>query len=208
MKLLHRSSQRAGPTSSHYLIVGLGNPGREYQDNRHNIGFMCLDALARQAGVAVQRKRLKALMDEAHLAQQPVILAKPQTFMNASGESVARIAHWYHLPPERLLVIHDDLDLPFGRIRVRPGGGSGGHNGLKSVIAELGSSDFCRLRIGIGRPLQGDPIDYVLNDFAPDQEAQLPRLVAQVGEIVRYWLERGVREAMNAYNGQDLPPSD
>ena len=186
------------------MIVGLGNPGRKYAGNRHNVGFLCVEHLARAHGISLRRKRLNAIVGEGRVGRHRVVLAQPQTFMNDSGRSVGAVSRWYKVPPERILVIHDDLDLTVAKVRLRQGGSSGGHNGIKSIIAELGGQDFARLRIGIGRPTRGDPIDYVLNDFTADQEHEIEAVYAEIPEIVRTYLEQGIREAMNAYNGRDL----
>ena len=199
----NRHSQKS---ESLYLIVGLGNPGRKYARNRHNIGFLCIDQLATVAGISVRRKRMKTRLGSGQIGRHKMLLAKPQTFMNNSGQSVAPLCHWYHVEPQRILIIHDDLDLPFGRIRLRPSGGSGGHKGIKSIIAELGHQDFARLRIGIDRPVHGDPIDYVLDDFDRQQAGKLPSIHERMIEIVGYWLDHGVQETMNAYNGKLLSP--
>ncbi len=185
------------------LVVGLGNPGAEYADHRHNIGFRCIDHLAQEHGVALTKKRFKAVLGEGRIAGARVILAKPQTFMNDSGAAVGPLSRWYKIPPERVLVIYDDLDLPFGRIRVRPGGGSGGHNGIKSVIAALGTQEFPRIRVGIGRPQRGDPVDYVLNAFDREQAPFVPDLCERVAQAVETFLSQGIREAMNVHNGPD-----
>jgi len=185
------------------LIAGLGNPGRDYAAHRHNIGFQCIDALAQFHGIPLTRKRFKAIYGEGRIAESRVVLLKPQTFMNESGTSVVAASHWYRVPPERIVVIHDDLDLPFGRIRLRPGGSSGGHNGVQSIITELGSADFLRVRVGIGRPSRGDPIDYVLNPFDRDQAPYIPDICARVNEAIVALLSLGIKEAMNLYNGME-----
>ncbi|HHX64769.1 MAG TPA: aminoacyl-tRNA hydrolase [Chloroflexi bacterium] len=191
-----------GPPS--FLVVGLGNPGRRYERNRHNIGFQCVDHLARQYGIEWRRSRFNAQIADLHIGAHRVLLVKPLTFMNSSGEAVAAVSHWYKIPPERILVIYDDLDLPLARIRLRPGGSSGGHNGIASIIERLGSAGFARLRIGIGRPVHGDPTDYVLNDFDRDQEPLIHAVYDVIDEIVRCVLDKGIREAMNSYNGRDI----
>ena len=184
-----------------YLVVGLGNPGERYHRNRHNIGFHCLMRLAENHGITLDRKRFKALWGQGHIAGQPVVLAMPQTYMNDSGQAVASLSRWFKIPPERIMVVHDDLDLPVGRVRLRPGGSSGGHHGIESIIAHLGTGEFNRLRIGIGRPAFGDPIDYVLNDISPEQEPILAEACAVAARAVACFLERGIHEAMNLYNG-------
>jgi PTH1 family peptidyl-tRNA hydrolase len=184
------------------LIVGLGNPGRRYANTRHNIGFMVVDWLAVHLAAPVWRAERRAEVTRCRLEGKDLVLAKPQTFMNASGEAVQGLAAWYHLPPAAILVITDDLDLPFGRLRLRPGGSAGGHNGLKSIIAHLGTADFPRLRLGIGRPEAGETIDWVLSPFDRDAEQDLPRLCAIAGTMVLDAVTLGVHAAMNRYNGR------
>jgi len=183
-----------------YLVVGLGNPGRKYARNRHNVGFMAVDRLAQRHGLAFARQKGRAKIAEGAIAGQRTVLARPQTYMNLSGESVARLARFFKIPSERMLVVYDDLDLPLARLRLRPDGGSGGHKGLKSIIERLGTQAFPRLRIGIGRPVHGDPVDYVLQDFAAgewiDMDVALDRAVA----AVEHWLAHGVDAAMNVFN--------
>jgi PTH1 family peptidyl-tRNA hydrolase len=183
------------------LIAGLGNPGVDYAAHRHNIGFRCIDALAEIHAIRVAKKRFKGVYGEGHIGSSRVILLKPQTFMNDSGASVVPVGLWYKVPPDRIVVICDDLDLPFGRIRLRPSGSGGGHNGIRSIIAELGREDFPRIRVGIGRPSRGDPIDYVLNAFDRDQSPYLPDISARVNDILVTLLGQGIKEAMNIYNG-------
>lgn len=190
----------AASEDTFYLIVGLGNPGPKYARNRHNIGFQCIDYLAKKYDIDVKRKRFKALLGEGRIGSQRVILAKPLTFMNDSGQAVAPISRWYKVPPERILVIHDDLDLPLGKVRLRRGGSSAGHHGMESIIAELGTSAFPRLRIGIGRPIQGDPIDYVLSDFSHDQEETMRATLELVARLIPVYLEEGIEKAMNEFN--------
>ena len=190
------------------LIVGLGNPGRKYAGNRHNIGFQCVDRLAEGHAICLSKSRFKARYGEGRLDDCRIILAKPLTYMNSSGEAVGPLSRWYKIPPERVLVIHDDLDLPLARVRLRSGGSSGGHHGIASVIEHLGTCDFPRLRIGIGRPQCGEPTDYVLNDFTLEQGPVIQATLELVDEIVLCFLRRGIREAMNTYNNsRPLPGS-
>lgn len=185
-----------------YLIVGLGNPGRDYRHHRHNVGFMLLDQLAADLDVRFTRRKAKAVIAHGVLAGQRAILAKPQTFMNLAGQSVAPLARFFRVPLSRLLVVCDDLDLPRGVLRFRPGGGSAGHRGLRSIIDALGSQDFPRLRIGIGRPPGSmDPADYVLQDFAPDERAIIETAIARGIEGIMLFVSRGVEAAMNRCNG-------
>jgi PTH1 family peptidyl-tRNA hydrolase len=182
------------------LIVGLGNPGRKYAGNRHNVGFQCLDRLAEVRGLSFGRRKHKALLAQGKTADLKIILAKPQTFMNLSGEAVERLVRFYKVPREDILVIYDDLDLPLGKIRLRPEGGSGGHKGMKSVIEHLGTNGFPRLRVGIGRPAHGDPVDYVLDDFTPDEQIAINEAYDRVVSAVELWLAEGITAAMNEHN--------
>ncbi len=182
------------------LIVGLGNPGRKYAGSRHNVGFQCLDRLARAWGLSFSRRKHKALLAQGQIAGLEVILAKPQTFMNLSGQSVQRMARFYQVPPDSILVIYDDLDLPLGAIRLRPEGGSGGHKGMRSIIEHFGSSSFPRLRVGIGRPTHGDPVDYVLDEFTLDERIAIEEVYDRAVSAVELWLTEGMAAAMNEYN--------
>jgi PTH1 family peptidyl-tRNA hydrolase len=148
------------------LIVGLGNPGPRYQWTRHNAGFMVLDRLSHLAGIPVAKKGFSGLIGEGFWQGHRLILLKPQTFMNLSGRSLAEIARFHKILSEEIIVVHDDLDIPFGRVRLKKGGGHGGHNGLRSILSVFGTGDFIRLRIGIGRPVRGDVVDYVLQPFS------------------------------------------
>ncbi len=184
-----------------FLVVGLGNPGREYQRTRHNVGFLAVDALARHWGLAFSRQRSRAEVAEGSVCGRPVILAKPQTYMNHSGDAVRPLLTRSNLTPSDLLVIYDEMDLPFGRLRLRERGSAGGHRGLQSIIDQLGTDAFARLRIGVGRPPPGvDPIDYVLTRFTASEAAELPRIFERVIEGVEILLTRGLAAAMNVLN--------
>ncbi len=186
---------------SRYLIVGLGNPGREYADNRHNVGYRCVEHLASAHGMSFNRRHKSNLVSLGTILQRSVILASPRTYMNKSGGPVAALVRFYSVPLNRLLVVYDDLDLPLGTTRLRPSGGSGGHRGLRSVIKGLGSQEFPRLRIGIGRPPgRMDPADYVLQDFSEREERVLERTLDQGTAAIEAWLSEGTEEAMNRYN--------
>jgi PTH1 family peptidyl-tRNA hydrolase len=188
-----------------YLIVGLGNPGREYARNRHNVGFHCLGRLARAHDLAFGRRKKRAQIAEGTIAGQRVMLAMPQTFMNESGRAVGPLTHFYKVELERLLVIYDDLDLPPGAIRIRPGGGSGGHKGMRSIIQHLGSQEFARLRVGIGRPPgRMDPADYVLQDLNTDEEELFEESFDRAVAAIETWLREGLEEAMSRHN--QAPP--
>ena len=185
-----------------YLIVGLGNPGPKYRHNRHNVGFMVVDAFAERALIPIRRVEFRALIGKGERADQRLILAKPQTYMNNSGQAVGALARFYKVPVERLLVVHDDLDLPFGTLRLRPSGGAGGQRGMRSIIARLGTQDFSRLRVGISRPHgRMDPSDYVLHDFDTPQAEFLPEVLGRAADAIDMFIKRGIEQAMNEFNG-------
>lgn len=182
------------------LIVGLGNPGKEYADTRHNVGFRTVEELARRARLTWEKPRLKAEQARGTLAGRDVVLAKPQTYMNLSGASVAQLVRWYKTPLDRLLIVHDDLDLPFGQLRLRAEGSAGGQNGMGSIVEQLGTKAIHRLKIGIGRPAWGDPKDFVLTRFSRDQAAELPAVIGRAADAVELWLAEGIIAAMNEFN--------
>jgi PTH1 family peptidyl-tRNA hydrolase len=182
------------------LIVGLGNPGEAYARHRHNVGFMCLDILAQRHGLGFRRTRQRALVAEGTISGRRVALAKPITFMNLSGQAVSLLMRHYNLPVNRILVIYDDLDLPLGRIRIRPSGSSGGHKGLQSIIEHLGSFNFPRIRIGIGRDPTMDPAEYVLSPFRPEEVEVVQKALEAAANAVETVLTHGLEEAMNRFN--------
>jgi PTH1 family peptidyl-tRNA hydrolase len=185
-----------------YLLIGLGNPGREYRDNRHNFGFMLIDRLAVRLAARGMKLQSKAIVTDALYEDRKLILAKPQTYMNLSGHSVQGLANFYKLPLENLLVAHDDLDLPFGTIRMRPGGGPGGQKGVASAIERLGTKDFARLRLGIGRPPgRMDAAAYVLQDFSRDETKELSTLLDRAADAALTFVMEGLDKAMNKFNG-------
>jgi len=189
-------------TENTFLIVGLGNPGREYKDNRHSVGFMLVDRLTVRLNVRMSRLQAKALVTSSTYEGKKLILAKPQTYMNLSGQSIQGLAHFYKIPLENMIVAHDDLDLPFGTIRIRPGGGPGGQKGVASTIERLGSKDFPRLRIGIGRPPgRMDPADYVLQDFSKADLPLLSEILDRAADAVLAFVTEGLNAAMNKFNG-------
>jgi PTH1 family peptidyl-tRNA hydrolase len=184
-----------------FLIAGLGNPGRQYRENRHNIGFMVVDRLAEKYGIRLGRVQQKAITGEGRIKDQTVILVKPQTYMNLSGDSVGPLAKYFKVAAENVLAIYDEIDLPFGTLRLRSQGGSGGHNGMKSLIQHLGN-DFPRLRLGIGRPSgRMPPSAYVLQDFGKDEQPILSELIDSAIETVETILTEGVDLAMTRHNG-------
>ena len=185
------------------LIVGLGNPGSRYRLTRHNLGFMVLDALADRWRISVGGKRHEAELGTGEVASVRVVLAKPQTFMNASGESITKLRRLHRLDPSDILAIYDDLDLPLGRIRLRAEGGAGGHNGVASLISVLGKG-FPRLRVGIGRPPGGaDPVGYVLEPFEPSERTAVDESIARAADGVESWLTHGLEATMNLVNRRD-----
>ena len=189
------------PESS-YLLIGLGNPGREYQTNRHNFGFMLIDRLAVRLNARGMKVQSKAIVTTTTYEDRRLILAKPQTYMNLSGQSIQGLANFYKLPLENIVVAHDDLDLPFGTIRMRPGGGPGGQKGVASAIERLGTKDFARLRLGIGRPPgRMDPAAYVLQDFSRDEVKILSELLDRAADATLEFVLNGLDKAMNKYNG-------
>jgi len=192
-------------TENTFLIVGLGNPGREYKDNRHNVGFMLVDRLTVRLGARMSRVQAKALVASVNYEGNKIILAKPQTYMNLSGQSIQGLARFYKLPLENMIVAHDDLDLPFGTIRIRPGGGPGGQKGVASTIERLGTKEFRRLRIGIGRPPgRMDPAAYVLQDFSKADQPVLSEILDQAADAALEFVMNGLDSAMNKFNGEVL----
>lgn len=186
-----------------YLITGLGNPGREYITNRHNVGFMLVDRLAARLETAFSRLESKALLAKTQYQGKRIILAKPQTYMNLSGQAVSSLFRFYKLPLSHVLVAYDDVDLPFGTIRLRPKGGSAGQKGMRSIIERLGSQDFPRLRIGIGRPPgRMDAAAYVLQDFSSFETKLLEEILTQGSDAVLHYITHGIESAMTIYNQQ------
>jgi PTH1 family peptidyl-tRNA hydrolase len=184
-----------------WLVVGLGNPGRQYAGNRHNAGFMVVDELIRLSGAGTPRQRMGAEIAEATLGGTKVIFCKPMEFMNASGFAVSRASAFWKIPPAQTVVVHDDMDLDFGRLRLCEAGGTGGHNGLRSIVAEMGTEAFCRVRCGIGRPPPAwEGADYVLADFSPEERHALPNLLEEAAGATRAIVEDGLVAAMNRFN--------
>jgi len=191
------------------LIVGLGNPGRGYANNRHNVGFVCLNHFARMQGIRFDKKQYKARIGLGEVAGNEVVLARPQTYMNRSGQSVSLLVNKFNVDLDNLLVINDDLDLPLGKIRIRQGGSSAGHKGIGSIIADLGSRDFVRIRIGVGRPTRNEGFTeysddeikaYVLSDFTFDEKQVITEIIPTVSEAILCLLTEGLVAAMNKYN--------
>jgi PTH1 family peptidyl-tRNA hydrolase len=183
------------------LVVGLGNPGPRYQRTRHNIGFLVVERLAARHGFRIDRQFRRALVGVWASPQGSVVVAEPQTFMNASGESAVTIARFYHLQPEQVLVVCDDVSLPFGRLRVRRAGSEGGHNGLRSLAQHLGTREYPRLRVGVDRPPQNmDMIDYVLSSFSSTEWTALPEVIDRAADAVETAVAEGIEVVMNRFN--------
>jgi PTH1 family peptidyl-tRNA hydrolase len=184
-----------------YLIVGLGNPGRRFRNNRHNVGFMLVDALAREMDVSFSRHQSQALLTDGRREGARVYLAKPQTYMNLVGTSVGPLARFYRIPAEAVVIVFDDLDLPLGMTRLRGEGGSGGHRGMESILGALGSDRVPRLRLGIGRPPgRKDPADYVLEDFRDDEEDAVEAAIDRGVACLRTFVREGLERAMTKFN--------
>lgn len=194
----------AGNGNAMKIVVGLGNPGREYAGTRHNLGFMVVESLFTQLAGSPLRARFRSELAEAVDAGEKIIFVKPQTFMNLSGTAVREVAHWYRVAPEDILILLDDLDLPFGAIRLRPSGSAGGHNGLASIIEQLGTGEIPRLRIGIGRS-QATARAQVLSRFTPDEATELPVLIRRAADCGLVWLREGIITAMNQCNQKSVP---
>ena len=189
-------------TGDRWLIAGLGNPGPGYAGNRHNAGFLTADVLAARAGARFKAGKFRTLAADGRLAGQSVTIIKPRTFMNESGGPVTGVSGFYHLGPERLVVIHDELDLPFGSVRLKLGGGDNGHNGLRSVTTRLGTREYYRIRIGIGRPPgRMDPAAYVLRDFSAAERKELPFVLDRAADAVEALLTDGLTTAQNKFHG-------
>lgn len=187
-----------------WLLVGLGNPGPKYAATRHNVGFRVIDQLVERNHAPSLRTKLGAEVGEAQIGTERVLLCKPMEFMNTSGQAVLRVAQFWKIDPARTVVVHDELDLPFGRLKLMPGGGHGGHNGLRSIIAEWGTSDFARVRFGISRPASSEhgAADYVLSEFKGAERKELPDLCSRAAEAMETIVTAGLPVAMNRFNGK------
>lgn len=185
----------------HFLVVGLGNPGKKYLNNRHNVGFCAVDLFAKQTDTQLNQKKFSSHMGSVTLIDKRVLLLKPMTYMNLSGKSVSAAVNYLHIPCEQVAVIYDDMDLDLGRLHIKQGGGSGGHRGLRSLLDELHCDDFIRFRIGIGHPAGFiDPADYVLQSFDREELSIMDQTVARTVESIACWLKDGLTAAMNRYN--------
>lgn len=189
-------------TTEPYLLIGLGNPGREYANTRHNFGFMLIDRLAVRLNARGMKVQSKAIVMDARYEEHKLILAKPQTYMNLSGQSVQGLAHFYKVPLANLMILSDDLDLPFGTIRIRASGGPGGQRGLSSILEKLGTKDIPRMRLGIGRPPgRMEPADYVLQNFPRDDMQNISEILDRAADAALEFVTNGLNAAMNKFNG-------
>lgn len=188
-------------TGDRQLVVGLGNPGPRYAATRHNAGFLVVELLAERVGGRFKAHKGRCDIVETRIAGRPVVLVKPKSFMNSSGGPIVSISRFYKVPVEQITIVHDDLDLPFGTLRIKRGGGDGGHNGLRSATSALGSKDYARVRFGIGRPPgRQDPADYVLREFAAAERKEVPFLVDRAADAVEVLLAQGLEAAQNQFN--------
>jgi len=187
------------PASDRWLVIGLGNPGREYERSRHNMGFLVVDELARRSGARVTDKAAKSFTGLIRVGEHELVLAKPQTMMNLSGLAAKALRAKFDVPLERTLVIHDDLDHPFGRLRIRKGGSSAGNHGIDSLIGSFGTPYFIRFRVGIGRP-PGNGVDYVLSPFTANEQTQLLAIIGRTADAVLFTVEHGLDRAMTEFN--------
>lgn len=189
-----------------FIIIGLGNPGRQYENTHHNVGFDTVDILSGKFGIKIAKLKHKALIGDGLIQGKRVLLVKPQTYMNLSGESVREVVEWYNIPLKNIIIIYDDVDLPLGRIRIRPKGSSGTHNGMKSIIYQLQSDEFPRIRIGIGKPPENwDMADYVLSRFDAEERKIIDQSISKAAEAAVEIINSGIEKAMNMYNGPEMP---
>jgi PTH1 family peptidyl-tRNA hydrolase len=205
---LEKKTQRSDPNQedSRYLIVGFGNPGRQYKCNRHNVGFMLVDNLAKRLGTTFSRMESRALVTKTTYLDKRLILAKPQTYMNLSGQAVASLVIFYKIPLENLLIAYDDVDLPLGTIRLRPMGGSAGQKGMRSTVERLGTEEFPRIRLGIDRPPGAmQAADYVLQDFSKDEIEIVNHVIDRATDATLVFVTEGLDVAMNIYNTHNAP---
>ena len=187
-----------------YLIVGLGNPGKKYHRNRHNIGFMAIDEISTAVSIPLGKVQQKGITGNGRWQGASLILVKPQTFMNLSGESVQALCQFFKVSRENILVIHDEVDLPFGTLTLKDGGGLAGHNGLKSIAQHMGGQDFHRLRMGIGRPVHGSVSNYVLSSFSKDDEIILEDYLSGAADAITIYLEKGFQKAASKYSRKNF----
>lgn len=193
-----------GDAGGRKLVVGLGNPGAEYEATRHNAGVKVLELLLERAGASFKRHKSGCLVADARLGGEPVVLARTTSYMNESGGPVGRLLRWYKVPPSDLVVVHDEIDIPFGEVRIKAGGGTAGHNGLGSLVSHLGTKEFVRVRVGVGRPRGSrQAASHVLDTFSGAERKELPFLIESAADAVQLILEAGIERAMNEVNTRD-----
>lgn len=186
-----------------WIVAGLGNPGERYERTRHNAGSMALEVLARRTGAAFKRHKTRCLVAETDIGGRRTALARPMSYMNESGGPLGELARWFHSPPERVVVIHDEIDIPFGEVRIKNGGGTAGHNGLKSIASHLKTNDFVRIRVGVGRPRrEGGAVGHVLGPFSRQEAAGLDELLERAADAAEVVIEHGLERAMNEFNSR------
>lgn len=195
--------ERCNKLEDLFVVIGLGNPGKRFENTRHNVGFDAIDRLSLKHKIAVTKVKHKAVIGDGFIGDKKVLLVKPQTFMNLSGESVREIIEWYKVSVKNIIIIYDDIDLPVGKLRIRPKGSAGTHNGMRSVIYQIESDDFPRIRIGVNKPPQGwDLADFVLSKFSPDERKNVDMAIENAAEAVEVILKSGVDNAMNRFNNK------
>ena len=201
LRFFQKNTPSPGPVE--FLVVGLGNPGKQYENTRHNAGFLALDQLERQLGARTDRLQFQSLTGRAQVGETPVLLLRPQTYMNLSGQAVRAAADYYHIPAERIVVLSDDVSLPVGTLRVRAKGSAGGQNGLKNIIAQLGTDAFCRVRMGVGQKPHPDYdlADWVLSTFPAPERAVMDRVFDRAAQAAQEIVRAGVQSAMSRFNG-------
>lgn len=188
---------------SDFLLVGLGNPGPKYETTRHNIGFMAVDRIGDRHRISLTQQKFHGRYGSGRVGDAKAALLEPQTFMNLSGKAVAAAARFFRLEPDHIVVLHDEIDLDFGAVRVKVGGGHGGHNGLRDIVDKIGSKDFIRIRLGVGRPTHGDVTNWVLSPFATDETATLDDMLRVAADAVEMILKDGPEAAQNEFNGRN-----
>lgn len=198
MSLFRRSTR---PSEDRWLVVGLGNPGEKYAQTRHNLGAMVLSRLAERSSASLRSHKSGCLIAETDIGGERAVLARPTSYMNESGRPVGELARWYKVDPQQVIVVHDELDIPFEDVRVKAGGGTAGHNGLKSLASHLGTKDFLRVRVGIGRPRTREgAADHVLDGFSAAERKSLPQVIDDAADAVETVIEHGIERAMNLVN--------
>jgi PTH1 family peptidyl-tRNA hydrolase len=204
LPLFRRSAE--APDGDRHLVVGLGNPGERYAQTRHNAGALAIDLLVERTGGKLKSHKSGCLVAEGSLSGERVVLARPTSYMNESGRPIAGLVRWYKQPPSNLVVVHDELDIPFGEVRVKSGGGTAGHNGLGSIVNHLGTKDFVRIRVGIGRPPGAKgAVGHVLNGFSAGERKELPFVLGEAADAVEAIVAHGVERAMNEFNTRAKP---